>query len=178
MALKATIFKVNLQISDMDRQYYQGHDLTIARHPSENDERMMLRLMAFAMNASDSLSFTKGISTTEEPDIWQKNLTDDIELWIELGQPDEKRIKQAANKSDRVKIYTYNKKSSDVWWKQNQQFINSLKNVEVFEFSEGAGNELTSLVEKTMQLQCMIEQAQMWLSNESHTIEISCNRLV
>ena len=93
MAIKSTVFKVDLQITDIDRDYYQNHLLTVARHPSETNERMMMRIIVYALHASDSLSFTKGISSDEEPDIWEKNLTDEIILWIDLGQPDEKRNK-------------------------------------------------------------------------------------
>ena len=89
MAIKATIFKADCQIVDMDRHYYQDHSLTLARHPSETDERMMLRLLAFAYHASDTLAFTRGLSSSDEPDLWQKDLTGTIERWIELGQPDE-----------------------------------------------------------------------------------------
>ena len=95
MAIKSTIFKAELQISDMDRHYYQTHVLTIARHPSETDERMMVRILAFALNADEALEFTKGISTQDEPDIWRKSLSGEIECWIDLGQPDEKRIRKA-----------------------------------------------------------------------------------
>ena len=101
MALKATIFKVDISISDMDRHYYADHNLTIARHPSENDERMMLRVLAFILNASETLSFTKGLSEVDDPDLWQKNLHGDIERWIELGQPSEQRIKKGCNQSQR-----------------------------------------------------------------------------
>jgi len=98
MAIKSTIFKAEIQITDMDRNYYNDHALTIARHPSENDERMMLRILTFALNGSDSMAFSKGLSSEDEPDLWQKNLSDEIELWIDLGQPDEKRIRRACGR--------------------------------------------------------------------------------
>ena len=107
MALKATIFKAELQIADMDRGYYQDHNLTIAQHPSENDLRMMIRLMTFILHAHEDLTFTKGLSTDDEPDVWQKSLSDEIEVWIDLGQPDEKRIRKACGRSKEVFIYTY-----------------------------------------------------------------------
>ena len=105
MALKATIFKAELQLSDMDRHHYQTHALTLARHPSETDERMLLRLAAFALNADERLEFTKGISSEDEPDLWLKNLSGEIELWIELGQPDEKRMRRACGRARRVVVY-------------------------------------------------------------------------
>ncbi len=106
MALKATIFKAELHIADMDRHHYGDHALTIARHPSETDERMMMRIVAFALNAHEDLVFTKGLSTENEPDLWQKSLSDDIELWIDLGQPDDKRIRKACGRAQQVMMAT------------------------------------------------------------------------
>jgi uncharacterized protein YaeQ len=116
MALKATIYKAELQIADMDRNYYQEHLLTLARHPSETDERMMIRLLAFAIHASDALTFTKGLFDTEEPDLWQKDLTGAIELWIEVGQPDDKRLMKACGRSEHVVVYSYSA-TSHIWYK-------------------------------------------------------------
>ena len=103
MALKATIFKASLQVSDMDRKYYAEHALTLARHPSETDERMMLRVLAFALNAHEHLAFGKGLSDTDEPDLWQKDLTGRILHWIDVGQPDEKRLIRASGRADRLR---------------------------------------------------------------------------
>jgi uncharacterized protein YaeQ len=102
MALKSTIYKAELQIADMDRHYYADHALTIARHPSETDERMMVRVAAFALFAQERLEFCKGLSDTDEPDLWQKDLTGAIETWIEVGQPDERRIAKASGRSNEV----------------------------------------------------------------------------
>ena len=107
MALKATVFKVDLQIADMDRNYYQTHALTVARHASETDERMMVRLLAFAMYANDALAFGKGIAADDEPTLWEKDLTGTIEQWIEVGQPDEREIRKASGRARRVIILTY-----------------------------------------------------------------------
>jgi len=107
MALKSTVYKAELQISDMDRHYYHTHSLTIAQHPSETDERMQLRLLAFALNANEALHFGKGLSSDDEPDLWEKDYTNHIVTWIELGQPDLKRIKKACTMSDRALIYAY-----------------------------------------------------------------------
>ena len=105
MALNATIYRCRLAISDIDRGYYQTHQLTIARHPSETDERMMVRLLAFALNADEHLTFTRGLCRDDEPELWQRSLSDEILLWIELGQPDEKRIRKACAVSERVFVY-------------------------------------------------------------------------
>src|SRR5258708_39391271 len=107
MALKATIFKAELHIADMERGYYQDHSLTVARHPSETDERMMVRLLAFALNADATLAFGAGLSTDDEPDLWRKDLTGSIETWIDVGLPDEKRIRKACGRAAEVLVYSY-----------------------------------------------------------------------
>ncbi|WP_230369927.1 YaeQ family protein [Paludibacterium denitrificans] len=116
MALSATIYKVNLTLSDMDRSYYASHNLTLAQHPSETIERLMLRLTAFALHASDTLSFTRGLCADDEPELWQKNYSDEIELWIDLGEPDEKRLKKACSRAEQVVLYSYGGRASEVWW--------------------------------------------------------------
>ena len=116
MALKSTICKASLQVADMDRNYYADHALTLARHPSETDERMMARVLAFALNAHERLEFGKGLSDTEEPDLWQKDLTGLTEHWIEVGQPDDKRLLRASGRSARVTVYAYGNRA-DLWWK-------------------------------------------------------------
>ncbi len=118
MALKATIFKADLQIADMDRRYYGDHTLTIARHPSETDERMMVRLLAFAMHADEALSFGRGLSTDDEPDLWRKDLTGTIEIWIDVGLPDEKRVRRACGRARQVFVYSYGGRGAELWWDQ------------------------------------------------------------
>src|SRR5471030_854910 len=130
MAQKATIFKAVLQIADMDRNYYQDHALTIERHPSETDERMMVRCLAFALHADAALAFGKGISDTDEPDLWQKDLTSAIELWIDVGQPDEKRILKACGRADRVVICCYGH-GAGLWWKQIGNRLQRARNLTV-----------------------------------------------
>lgn len=172
MALKATIFKARLQISDMDRRYYECHELTLARHPSENDERMMIRLLAFALNAQENLSFTKGLSSDDEPDLWQKSLSDEIECWIELGQPDEKRLRQAAGKSKKVIVYPYGGNAADMWWQQNQGKLNAIKNLSVINLPGDTGEQLTQLTQRNMELQCTIDDGTIWLGDEKITVEV------
>ncbi len=176
MALKATIFKLELQITDLDRNYYQGHTLTIAKHPSETDERMMLRILAFALNASETLVFSRGISTDDEPDIWQKSLSNEIELWIDLGQPDEKRIRKACGRSRQVIIYTYRERSANVWWEQSQAKLARFKNLAVMHFKASDLMSLEKMVTRNMQLQCTIQDGSIWLSNETDAVEIEFSK--
>lgn len=176
MAIKATIHKAELQISDIDRNYYQAHQLTIARHPSENEERMMVRLLAFIRHADEQLKFTKGISSDDEPDIWLKSLSDEIELWIELGQPDEKRIRQACGKSKQVYIYTYSGHSAEIWWEQNRNKLMLIDNLHIYNLPIEQRNELTQLALKNMAIQATIQDGEIWLSDgeQSATINLQC----
>jgi uncharacterized protein YaeQ len=166
MALTASIFKVQLHISDMDRHYYQSHTVTLAQHPSENDLRMMVRLMAFVLNAHEELSFTKGLSTQDEPDVWHKTLSDEIELWIELGQLEEKRLRQACGKAKKVIIYTYNDKQAGPWLTQMQPHFSRQKSLEVYHINSHASEQLAKLVAKNMELQVSIQDGEVFVSSE------------
>ncbi len=165
MALSATIFKAELQISDMDRNYYADHLLTLARHPSETDTRMMVRLLAFALHADEQLSFTKGLCADEEPDLWQKSLTDDIELWIDVGLPDERRLRKASNRSTQVYLYIYGGRGADIWWQKNAEKLQRYRNLTVIEIPEVSCQEMTKLVQRNMQVQCTVQDGEIWLSS-------------
>ncbi len=171
MAISATINKISLNIADMDRHYYESHEITAAQHPSETDFRFMMRVIAFAFNASEKLQFTKGLSTDDEPDIWQKSLIDDIELWVDFGQLDEKRIRKACARADKVIIYTYNSGKADVWWQQIKSKLDRYKNLNILHIVVDKGIDL--LVNKNMQLQCNIQDGEMYLAddNQSFTIQ-------
>ncbi|NVK24473.1 MAG: YaeQ family protein [Gammaproteobacteria bacterium] len=180
MALKATIFKADISITDMDRNYYNDHNLTIARHPSENDERMMLRIIAFIVNASERLEFTKGLSDDEVPDLWQKAYSDEIELWVELGQPSEQRIKKGCNQSQQMLIYSYADNSFNEWWKKEHNKLATRKNLTVYTLPETLSSTLANLVQRSMQIQVTIQDAQIWLTIESggisESLEIQIDR--
>ena len=172
MALKATIYKADLQIADMDRHYYQTHSLTIARHPSETEQRMLLRLLVFAFHAHEDLRFTKGLSTDDEPDLWQKNPGDEITLWIELGQPDEKRIRKACGRAKQVIIYSYNTRSAEIWWRQLRDKCERFENLTVFHLLDSELGELGNLAARHMVLQCSIQEDSCWFGNQGMTIHI------
>ena len=172
MALNATIFKADLQIADMDRHYYLSHALTIARHPSETDERMMVRLLAFARHADEALSFAKGLSDTEEPDIWLKDLTGSIKLWIEVGQPDEKRITKACGRSSQVVIYAYSGNGSNIWWKQIASKLQRFSNLTVINIIPPTSIELSRLAQRNMQLQCTIQDGEIWMGGEEARVQV------
>jgi len=170
MALKATIFKAELQIADMGRSYYHDHTLTLARHPSENDERMMMRVLAFVLHASDTLTFAQGMNVDDEPDLWQKHLTGIIDLWIEVGQPDEKRIRKACGRARQVFIYTYSGHSADVWWRQISDKLERMKNLTVISLPSATSQALARLAQRSMQLQCTVQDGQVWVTDGSESV--------
>ena len=171
MALKATIFKADVQIADMDRHYYQNHVLTIARHPSETDERMMVRVLAFILHAHEALVFGKGLSADDEPDIWQKDLTGAIKLWIEVGQPDEKRIMKACGRAEKVFIYSYSSNSS-IWWNQISNRVERARNLTVINLDSAISQALAKLAQRNMQLQCTIQDGQIWVTANDETVQV------
>lgn len=172
MALKATVYKAELQIADLDRNYYADHALTLARHPSETDERMMVRLLAFVLYARDGLTFGKGLCEDDEPDLWAKDLTGAVELWIDVGQPDEKWLRKACNRADRVVLVNYGGRAADVWWEQNRNRLALLDKLTVLRLPAEAGEALTALANRTMRLQCTVQDGQVWLTDGSHTAHI------
>lgn len=165
MALKATIFKAELDVSDIDRGYYQTHVLTIARHPSETDERMMVRVLAFALHAHEQLDFGKGLSTDDEPDLWQRDLTGAIQLWIDVGLPDERRLRKASGRSDAVVVYAYGARAIGIWWRQTAADVARLRNLTVKALAPDASQALAKLAERNMHLQCTVQEGQVWLGN-------------
>jgi uncharacterized protein YaeQ len=171
MALKSTIFKADVQIADMDRHYYQDHALTIARHPSETDERMMMRVLAFIIHAHEALVFGKGLSSEDEPDLWQKDLTGAIDLWIEVGQPDDKRILKACGRSARVLIYSYSA-TSNIWWTQIGSRIERARNLTVIKVVPAVSMALAAFAQRSMQLQCTIQDGQIWITSNDETVQV------
>jgi uncharacterized protein YaeQ len=172
MALKATIFKASLQVSDMDRNYYGEHQLTLARHPSETDERMMMRVLAFALNAHEQLEFGKGLSDQDEPHLWQKDLTGQIVHWIDVGQPDEKRLVRASGKASQVTVYTYGR-GAELWWQASSERLERAKNLAVWRVPGEASESMGKLAERAMQLQCMVQEEQIWFSSAEVTLQFS-----
>ncbi len=177
MALKSTIYKVDLQIADMDRHYYGSHALTVARHPSENDERMMVRVLAFARHASEALAFTRGLSEPDEPELWQRDLTDAIELWIDLGNPDETRIRKASNRAEQAVVYTYSGNASRVWWQQTETKVTRFANLSVYEVAPDTVAALAAMVERTMRLQVTIQDGDIWIANDADNVHVQLHTL-
>lgn len=171
MAIKATVFKATLQIADMNRFYYADHPLTLAQHPSETEERMMVRLYAFALYAAEALTFGQGISGEEEPDLWQKDLTGAIERWIVVGLPDERIIRRACGRAERVVIVSYGR-AADIWWNENKNKLTRLSNLTVLRLPTESTQDLVKLVNRNMYLQCTIQEGAMMISSDNGVVEI------
>ena len=164
MAQKATIHKVELSISDMDRHYYETHNLTVAKYPSETDERLMVRILAFALNAHERLEFSRGLSTDDEPDIWQKSLSGELELWVALGLPSDKVVRQSCGKADEVIVYCYGGRTAEIWWEKIKNSTTRFNNLQVINFSETDTSELAKQASRSMKLQVNIQDRDVMVS--------------
>ncbi|MEW8061655.1 MAG: YaeQ family protein, partial [Candidatus Thiodiazotropha sp.] len=154
----------------MEREHYHTYSLTLARHPSETDERLIVRLLAFLLNADEALSFTKGLSTDDEPDLWQKSLSDEIELWVELGQLDEKRLRRACGLAKQVIVYLYAERSATVWWSQQQDMVRRFSNLRIVMLAVVGDTRLESLAQRNMSLHATVQDNQVWLSDDQQTV--------
>jgi uncharacterized protein YaeQ len=171
MALKSTIYKIDLNIADMDRQYYAQHNLTLAKHPSETDERVMVRLIAFVLYANEVLIFGKGLSDDDEPDLWQKDLTGAIELWVDVGLPTERDIRKAAGRAKQVAVVLYGGRVADMWWDQNSKGLLKLNNLTVINLPETQA--LAGIAERSMNISCTVQDGQILLSHDAGSVEIT-----
>ncbi|WP_106743905.1 YaeQ family protein [Yoonia maritima] len=173
MAQKSTIYKVELSVSDMDRHYYETHKLTVAKHPSETDERLMVRILAFALNADEQLEMTKGISTDDEPDIWQKSLSGELELWVALGLPSEKIVRQSCGKADKVVVYSYGGRTANMWWEKIKNSTTRFDNLQVVNFSEDHTAELAKLANRSMKLNVTIQDGEVMVSIDDSVVYVT-----
>lgn len=170
MALKSTVYKMDVQIADMDRHYYQQHTLTMAKHPSETDERLMVRLIAFVLFADEALQFGKGLSDDEEPDLWQKDLTGAIERWIGVGLPDEREIRKACGRAAHVVQVLYGGRTAEMWWEQNAKAMRKLDNVTIINLPTTAA--LAEIAERGMSLSVTIQDGQLLVSHAGGSVEM------
>jgi len=172
MAIKATVYKANLQIADMERHYYKDHTLTLAKHPSETDERLMVRLLAFALHAQEYLEFGQGMTADDDADLWLKDLTGAIELWIDVGIPDEKLIRKACGRSNQVIVYCYGGRVADMWFAQNSSQFARQKNLTIINLPVSSTQALAKLAQRNMSLQCTIQDGQVWLSDGDASVQV------
>lgn len=172
MAPKATVLKAELQISDMDRHYYAAHQLTLAQHPSETDKRLMVRLLAYVLHADERLEFGRGLSSDDEPDLWRRDYTGLIEQWIDLGQPDESRIRKACGRAAQVVVVTYGGRASDLWWQKTAPSLARLQNLTVLDIPSETVDELAALIARAMRLNCIIQDGELQLMSDTVSIAL------
>jgi uncharacterized protein YaeQ len=181
MSLKATIYKAHIQLSDMDRHVYCDHSVTIARHPSETDERLLVRLLAFTLNAPSSqddppLELAKDMWEPDEPSLWQKDPTGRILHWIEVGQPDEKRLLRASARVDRLTVYSFTS-STGTWWKGIETRLTRMRNLTIWQIPADQGQALAAIAQRTLQLQVTVQDAVIWVSDGTRSVEVTPKRL-
>lgn len=173
MAQKSTIYKVELAVSDMDRHYYETHKLTVAKHPSETDERLMVRLLAFALSARENLEFSKGLSADDEPDIWEKSLSGEIDLWITLGLPSEKIVRQSCGKAKAVIVYSYGGKTAEVWWDKINTATARFDNLTVINLADAETRELAEMADRSMKLQVNVQDGDVMISVDDKVVYVT-----
>ncbi|MGE0315167.1 MAG: YaeQ family protein [Lautropia sp.] len=173
MALPSIVYKAELSVADLDRSYYRTHALTIVRHPSETEERMMIRLLAFALHADDALGFGRGLSTEDEPDLWQHDLTGAITRWIDVGWPDDKRLRRAAGRSPSVVVYTFGGAKADMWWKKTAGLVAKVRGLRVLQVPQAQSAALAGLAARSMRLNATIEDGQSWIGDERTQVQVT-----
>lgn len=177
MALKATVYKASLNVADLDRNRYGDYRVTLAREPSENEERLVARLLAFALNADEGLAFTSDPSDTEEPGLSLRDLTGRIALWIEVGLPEPRRLKKACGRADRVLLYLFHGRQAALWWEESRGALEGLRNLEVLELAPEGVAELAALAERDMDFQVTVSEGQATVAHEGGIVELAIRRL-
>ena len=177
MALRATIYRCDLTVSDLDRHVYGQHALTLARHPSETEERMMVRLLAFALHADSALVFGPGLSSEDEPDLIRRDATGTIDLWIDVGLPDEKAVRKACGRARQVVVLAYGARKVDAWWQDNAAALARHANLGVFTLTGDETAALQRLAARAMTLTCTLQDGQVWLASAAQTVERAPQRL-
>lgn len=183
VALRSTVFKIDLQLADIDHAHYADHALTIARHPSENDERMMVRVLAYALHAhemadhgEESLAFGEGIADPEQADLWLRDRTGQVVHWIDVGQPDERLLRKASHQSERVSLYAFGR-TTDVWWGKAGRDLLKLRNLSVWRVEPDSSLALAGLVKRTMRVQATINEGQVWLGTDAESVPVGLRKL-
>jgi len=164
VALKSTVYKAKLEVVDLDRNYYATHDLVLACHPSETERRLLVRLIAFALHAHERLAFGKGLSDSEEPDLWLKDLDSQVDLWVELGHPDDRTLTKACGRSRRVVVYTYSA-NPHLWWDALEARAARWKNLKVVSFDSEDCEALEALADRDLDIQVTVQDGEIWVRN-------------
>lgn len=173
MALRAAIYRAELSVADMDRGVFDQYTLTLARHPSETEGRMMVRLLAFAMHSDQALAFGRGLSTEDEPDLWKRDDTGVIDLWIDVGLPDERDVRKACGRARGVVVLAYGERRTEAWWESNAAAMKRLGNLRVYTLPDQDTEALQSLVARSMKLACTIQDGHVWLATDTDSVEVT-----
>ena len=178
MALNATIYRYGIDLSDMNRHVYESLSVHVALHPSETVERMCARVLAYAIHYQEGLEFTKGLSTDDEPDLWVRNYSDEIEHWIELGKPDPKRLRKALGRSKQLTVYSYGGQDVDQWLDSVKKDASVRGRISIVRLDREALDEFSGLIERTMQLGIMIQDDVVHLSFKDQMIDFKLVNLM
>ena len=176
MALKATIFKLTLAVADIGRSYYRDHELTLARHPSETDERMMVRVLAFALHADEAMTFGRGLSEDDEPDLGRRDPTGMIEHWIDVGLPDERDVRRACGRAQRVDVVAYGGRAVDLWWRDAGAKLERQDRLAVTDVPQDASRALARMVDRSMRLQFTIQDDHVLVADGTTSVGIDLQR--
>ncbi len=179
--MTGTICKAQIEIVDTDRHVYQERSLTVVRHPSETDERMMVRLLALALTTpaddkNGTVELAKSLWDDDEPDLWHRDLTGHIVHWITIGQPDEKRILKACGRADQVTVYAFGS-SAPTWWSGVERKLSRARNLEVWHVPAAAAAELGSLAGRSMRFQVTVQDGTVWVRTGDREVELQPDRL-
>lgn len=178
MALRSTVHKADLSIADMDRGHYADHALTVARHPSETDERMMVRVLAWALDADESLAFGAGLSDPDEPDLVRKDLTGAIDLWVMVGLPDEKLVRRACGRAAQVRIWAYGGQKAEIWWSQNASALARCANLSVISLPQAQTSALAKLAARSMKLGITVQDGSVLVASDADSVTVEPRRLM
>ncbi len=165
----STIYKAFVELSNLNSHTYESFNLTMAKHPSENESRMMYRLVSYLHESNKNLEFTRGLSSTDEPEVWEKGASGEVIHWIEMGEPDEKRIRKVCGKSQKVTIYTYNQNTAHLWFEKIKNKLIGNQKVKIYHIQNQEDFEV--LINRSMKLDCLIEDQSLYLSDELNRIE-------
>lgn len=166
------MFKADVAIADIDRGYYRDHVLRVALHPSETPERMMLRLLAFALHADDGLEFGRGLSADDEPDLWQRDLTGNVLTWIEVGLPDTRELRKASGRATHVHVLAYGGRAVDVWWNANRGELERMRKLGVVEVPQEASRALADVAGRSMRLDVTVQEGAVLVNAGDVTVDV------
>ncbi len=170
MARKAAIHRAQIELSHVDRGVYGEIRVTVARHPSETSERMLARLLAFALRHEEGLEFGRGVSTPEEPDAWSRDPDGRIRQWIEVGQPDAQRLVKAARQSERATLFAFG--SGVERWRRAQLEGRPLPpNLHVARIDDAFLDALASSLDRTLRWTLTVSEGALFLAQDGATHE-------